>query len=88
MDVIFPIRAVAIAVSLCVFASCSHGNPGDEVYSRRDGKLIGTVIEKGNHSYENGLSAPSIHYHRASDGADIWASRDTFDASYEMRKKK
>ena len=72
-------------IALVVLSGCSRG--GDEVYSREDGKLVGTVIETGNHAFGNGLEGPAIHFRRA-DGSDVWASKDTFDGAFEVRPKK
>jgi hypothetical protein len=83
-------RLLAFIACLCLAVSCGSGYKRDDpIYARDTGELAGTILEVGTkHTFENGLSGPSVRYRRASDGAEVWASMDAFEAAYEVRRGK
>jgi hypothetical protein len=81
-------KIAPLLLGLCLLAGCADEKPfkqGDILVSAKDGTVLGTVIELGNHSFENGASGPSVHLELTS-GKNAWYSLDTTRSSYVVKK--
>lgn len=81
-------RPVPLFLAFCLLAGCAKQKPfksGDILVSAKDGTELGTVIELGDHSFENGASGPAVHVQLPS-GKAAWYSLDTTEGSFVVKK--
>jgi hypothetical protein len=77
-----------MCLAFCLLAGCGDVKPfkaGDVLVSAKDGTELGTVIELGDHIFENGASGPSVHVQMPS-GTNAWFSLDTTQGTYVVKK--
>jgi hypothetical protein len=81
-------KLAPLFAAFLILAGCAKDEPfhkGDTLVSAQDGSLLGTVIEVGNHSFENGASGRSVHMELPS-GKDAWYSMDTTVGTYVVKR--
>jgi hypothetical protein len=81
-------KIAPLLLGFCLLAGCADQKPfkqGDILVSAKDGTDLGTVIEVGDHSFENGASGPSVHLLLTS-GKNAWFSVDTTRSSYIVKR--
>jgi hypothetical protein len=81
-------KLAPLFLACCLLAGCAVEKPfkpGDVLVSVKDGTELGTVIELGDHSFENGASGASVHLQLPS-GRNAWYSLDTTLGSYVVKK--
>ena len=81
-------RLACLLCALLLLAGCGRPDPfkkGDVLVAASDGTVLGTVIEIGDHSFENGAAGRSLHVALAS-GQDAWYSMDTTVGTYVVKR--
>jgi major membrane immunogen (membrane-anchored lipoprotein) len=81
-------RPASLLCALLLLAGCGHPDPfkkGDVLVAASDRTVLGTVIEIGDHSFDNGASGRSLHVELPS-GKDAWYSMDTTTGTYIVKR--
>jgi hypothetical protein len=67
-------KLTPLFLAACLLSGCAQEKafkPGDVLVSAKDGTELGTVLEVGDHSFENGASGASVYVQLAS-GKSAW----------------